>query len=92
MALTQPHPYAACVLANSHDGTRIASAHTTAQGTLPAELLAVREAGEKAHGATAYLNLEPGNYDADNLAVSALIQAGVVRAVIGLLHPLAHLR
>lgn len=34
-----------------------------------------RGAGERARGATAYLNLEPGDYYGDSTAVSSLVQA-----------------
>lgn len=45
-----------------------------AQGTRCAELLAAEEAGERARGATAYLNLEPGDCYGDSTAVSSLVQ------------------
>lgn len=63
-----------------------------AQGTVPAELQAVEAAGERCRGATAYLNMEPNHCLGDQAAVSALVQAGVTRVVIGIRHPLQHLR
>lgn len=45
-----------------------------AQGTSPAELLAVEAAGERCRGATAYLNMEPNHCLSDQTAVSALVQ------------------
>jgi pyrimidine deaminase RibD-like protein len=89
--LTQPHPNAACVLV-SPDGRVLASAFQRAHGSTPAEVLAVSEARGAAAGATAYLNLESGDCHGDDAAVAALIQAGVSRAVVGLRHPLRHLR
>ncbi|KAL0402698.1 UNVERIFIED_CONTAM: Riboflavin biosynthesis protein PYRR, chloroplastic [Sesamum latifolium] len=61
-------------------------------GTTPAELQAVEAAGESCRGATAYLNMEPNHCLADQAAVSALVQAGIARVVIGIRHPLQHLR
>lgn len=51
-----------------------------------------RLAGEAARGATAYLNLETGDCHGEAAAVEALVQAGVTRVVVGLRHPLPHLR
>ncbi|KAF3547050.1 hypothetical protein DY000_02008457 [Brassica cretica] len=61
-------------------------------GTKPAEALAVEAAGEFCRGSTAYLNMEPGDCHGDHTAVSALVQAGVGRVVVGIRHPLQHLR
>jgi diaminohydroxyphosphoribosylaminopyrimidine deaminase/5-amino-6-(5-phosphoribosylamino)uracil reductase len=52
----------------------------------------VNRAGAAARGCTAYLNLETGDSHGDMSSVSALISRGVSRVVIGLLHPLSHLR
>jgi diaminohydroxyphosphoribosylaminopyrimidine deaminase / 5-amino-6-(5-phosphoribosylamino)uracil reductase len=52
----------------------------------------VRLAGAAARGATAYLNLESGDCHGDCQAVGHLIRGGVARVVIGLRHPLRHLR
>lgn len=49
-------------------------------------------AGELCRGATAYLNMEPGDCHGDRTAVSALVKAGITRAVVGIRHPLQHLR
>ena len=45
-----------------------------AEGTIPAEVQAVEAAGEQCRGATAYLNMEPGDCHCDTSAVSALIK------------------
>lgn len=89
--LTQPHPNAACILVDPQ-GRSIGQAFQRAQGTTPAEVVAARQAGEAARGATAYLNLETGDCHGDDSAVAALIQSGVERVVVGLRHPLSHLR
>ena len=53
---------------------------------------AVLRAGDAARGSTVYLNLETGDCHGDSAALSALLQVGVSRVVIGMQHPLAHLR
>lgn len=45
-----------------------------AQGTKPAEVQAVEAGGSFCRGATAYLNMEPGDCHGDHTAVSALVQ------------------
>lgn len=62
------------------------------QGTEPPECQVVRAAGEAARGGTAYLNLECGDCHGELAAVEALVAAGVARVVLGLRHPLPHLR
>lgn len=63
-----------------------------AQGTKCAELQAIETAGDLARGATAYLNMEPGDCYGDHTPVSSLVQAGIDRVVVGIRHPLQHLR
>jgi diaminohydroxyphosphoribosylaminopyrimidine deaminase/5-amino-6-(5-phosphoribosylamino)uracil reductase len=53
---------------------------------------AVAQAGGAARGATAYLNLECGDCHGDAAAIRALAHSGVARVVLGLRHPLPHLR
>lgn len=45
-----------------------------AQGTQAAELQALEEARGSARGATAYVNMEPGNCHGDDSAVEGLIK------------------
>ncbi|KAL9831539.1 Riboflavin biosynthesis protein PYRR [Arabidopsis thaliana] len=89
--LTSPHPNFGCVIATS-SGKVAGEGYLYAQGTKPAEALAVEAAGEFSRGATAYLNMEPGDCHGDHTAVSALVQAGIERVVVGIRHPLQHLR
>ncbi|KAK9907626.1 hypothetical protein WJX75_007205 [Coccomyxa subellipsoidea] len=89
--LTQPHPNAGCVLVGT-DGRVLAETFQRAQGTESAEVQALQQAGPSAQGATAYVNLETGDCHGDDTSVAALIQAGVSRVVLGIRHPLAHLR
>ncbi|XWS42980.1 hypothetical protein CRYUN_Cryun16bG0060700 [Craigia yunnanensis] len=88
---TSPHPNFGCVIA-TRSGEVTGEGYLYAQGTKPAEVLAVEAAGERSRGATAYLNMEPGDCHGDHTAVSALVQAGITRAVVGIRHPLQHLR
>ncbi|KAK3157954.1 hypothetical protein QOZ80_2AG0130780 [Eleusine coracana subsp. coracana] len=96
--LTSPHPNFGCVIArpqletDSVEAWVVGEGFLYAQGTTCAELLAAQEAGEHARGATAYLNLEPGDCYGDSTAVASLVQAGITRVVVGLRHPLNHLR
>ncbi|KAH6757857.1 cytidine/deoxycytidylate deaminase family protein [Perilla frutescens var. hirtella] len=92
---TAPHPNFGCIIANTQgNGEKavVGEGYLYAQGTLPAELMAVEAAGERCRGATAYLNMEPNHCLGDQAAVSALVQAGITRVVIGIRHPLQHLR
>ncbi|KAF7817738.1 riboflavin biosynthesis protein PYRR, chloroplastic isoform X1 [Senna tora] len=89
--LTSPHPNFGCVIATS-PGNVVGEGFLYAQGTKPAEVQAVEAAGEHCSGATAYLNMEPGDCHCDHTAVSALVQGGVKRVVIGIRHPLQHMR
>ena len=45
-----------------------------------------------AQGGVAYVNLEPGDCHGDGVATRALLDAGVSRVLVGLKHPLRHLR
>ncbi|KAK6911751.1 Bacterial bifunctional deaminase-reductase, C-terminal [Dillenia turbinata] len=92
--LTSPHPNYGCVLVSSSAGNArvVGKGFLYAEGTKPAELLAIEDAGELSKHATAYLNMEPGDCPGDNTAVSALLKARVERVVIGIRHPLSHLR
>ncbi|RYR60940.1 hypothetical protein Ahy_A04g018028 isoform C [Arachis hypogaea] len=89
--LTSPHPNFGCVI-TTPTGAVASEAYLYAQGTTPAEAQAVAAAGELCRGATAYLNMEPGDCHGDHAAVSALVQGGVKRVVIGMRNPLQHLR
>ncbi|KAL6516796.1 hypothetical protein OROHE_018084 [Orobanche hederae] len=91
---TAPHPNFGCVISTTSGsgGRVVGEGYLYAQGTTPAELQAVEAAGECCYGGTAYLNMEPNHCLGDETAVSALVQAGIARVVIGIRHPLQHLR
>lgn len=72
---TAPHPNFGCVIAVPNGGgTVLGEGYLYAEGTVPAEVQAVEAAGEQCRGATAYLNMEPGDCHCDSSAVSALIK------------------
>ena len=91
VAQTQPHPNAGCILADK-EGRVVGSGSLWAQGAQPPEVAAVLEAQGLAKDGTAYLNLETGDCHGDDAAIRALIQSGIQRCVIGMRHPLLHLR
>ncbi|KAG7970346.1 hypothetical protein I3843_07G079400 [Carya illinoinensis] len=88
---SSPHPNFGCVITTAQ-GKVAGEGYLYAQGTKPAEVMAVEAAGPGSRFATAYLNMEPGDCHGDHSAVSALVQAGISRVVVGMRHPLQHLR
>lgn len=70
---TSPHPNFGCVIVTPSTEV-VGDGYLYAQGTKPAEVLAVEAAGERCRGATAYVNMEPGDCHGDHTAVSALVQ------------------
>ena len=81
-----PNPAVGCVLVR--DG-RVAGRGWTAQGGRPhAETLALAQAGEAAHGAAAYVTLEPcSHFGKTPPCADALVKAGIVRAVVAIEDP-----
>lgn len=83
---TKPNPMVGCVIAHG-DEVVGRGAHERA-GQAHAEVLALKEAGELAIGATAYVTLEPcAHHGRTPPCAEALVQAGVGRVVAAIPDP-----
>jgi diaminohydroxyphosphoribosylaminopyrimidine deaminase / 5-amino-6-(5-phosphoribosylamino)uracil reductase len=83
---TRPNPSVGCVIVK--DGQVLAAAVTSEGGRPHAETEALASIGNKAHGATAYVSLEPcAHHGKTPPCAEALISAGVARVVIGARDP-----
>ena len=77
---TQPNPRVGCVLVN--DGRIVGEGFHHMAGELHAEREALKQAGEAARGATAYVNLEPCCHQGRTPpCTDGLIDAGVTRVI-----------
>jgi diaminohydroxyphosphoribosylaminopyrimidine deaminase/5-amino-6-(5-phosphoribosylamino)uracil reductase len=85
-ALATPNPMVGAVLVQDEDV--VGRGFHTYAGRYHAEILALSEAGERARGATLYLNLEPcSHHGRTPPCADALIRAGIARVVAPLTDP-----
>lgn len=83
---TSPNPLVGAVVVRN--GTIVGEGYHPGIGQPHAEVFALREAGEKAMGATLYVNLEPCNhYGRTPPCVEAVIEAGIKNVIIGMADP-----
>jgi diaminohydroxyphosphoribosylaminopyrimidine deaminase/5-amino-6-(5-phosphoribosylamino)uracil reductase len=83
---TSPNPLVGCVLVQA--GQIVGEGFHPRAGDPHAEIFALKQAGDRAKGATLYVNLEPCNHHGRTPPCSdAIIAAGVTRVVIGMIDP-----
>ena len=83
---TAPNPRVGCVIVRK--GCIVGEGWHERAGSAHAEINALTQAGEKAHGATAYLTLEPCCHEGRTPpCTDSLIQAGVRRVVVAMSDP-----
>jgi len=83
---TQPNPKVGCIIIN--DGQIVGKGYHHAAGGLHAEREALKQAGDKARGATAYVNLEPCCHQGRTPpCTDGLIDAGISRVVAAMTDP-----
>jgi diaminohydroxyphosphoribosylaminopyrimidine deaminase/5-amino-6-(5-phosphoribosylamino)uracil reductase len=83
---TSPNPMVGAVLVK--EGKTIGEGYHVRAGGDHAEIIALKQAGDEARGATLYLNLEPcTHYGKTPPCAPAVIRAGVKRVVIGMADP-----
>ncbi|HYN14765.1 MAG TPA: bifunctional diaminohydroxyphosphoribosylaminopyrimidine deaminase/5-amino-6-(5-phosphoribosylamino)uracil reductase RibD [Terriglobales bacterium] len=86
-ALTSPNPCVGAVVLDAA-GNVVGEGFHTYAGVKHAEVLALEAAGEKARGATLYLNLEPCCHKGrTGPCVGAVLKAGVKRVVVAMRDP-----
>lgn len=84
--LTNPNPMVGAVVVK--DGEIVGRGYHQRAGQPHAEILALQEAGEKARGATMYLNLEPcAHFGRTPPCTEAILKAGIKRVVAGMIDP-----
>lgn len=86
LGYTTPNPAVGCVIVK--DGEIVGTGYHHKAGTPHAEVWALREAGEKAKGATVYVTLEPcAHYGRTPPCVRTLAEKGVGKVVMAMLDP-----
>jgi diaminohydroxyphosphoribosylaminopyrimidine deaminase/5-amino-6-(5-phosphoribosylamino)uracil reductase len=85
-ALASPNPMVGAVLVR--DGAVVGRGFHTYAGVKHAEIVAIEEAGDRARGATLYINLEPCSHEGRTPpCADALIRAGIARVVAAIEDP-----
>ena len=85
---TTPNPWVGAVLVTADGSTVVGEGATAPPGGAHAEVTALRQAGEAARGATLYTTLEPcSHHGRTPPCIEAIIDAGVVRVVVGVEDP-----
>lgn len=83
---TSPNPLVGCVIVKDHE--IIGEGYHHKAGTPHAEVHALRQAGEDAQGATAYVSLEPcSHFGRTPPCADALVKAGIQRVVVAMQDP-----
>ena len=83
---TTPNPSVGCVLVK--DGKVVGKGFHAKAGEPHAEVMALREAGEKARGATAYVTLEPcSHFGRTPPCAKGLVEAGVSKVIAAMYDP-----
>jgi diaminohydroxyphosphoribosylaminopyrimidine deaminase/5-amino-6-(5-phosphoribosylamino)uracil reductase len=83
---TSPNPMVGAVLVR--DGGVVGRGYHARAGEDHAEVVALKDAGEQARGATLYINLEPCcHHGRTPPCVDAIVEAGVKRAVVAMADP-----
>ena len=86
LGYTTPNPAVGCVIVK--DGEIVGTGYHHKAGTPHAEVWALREAGERAKGATVYVTLEPcAHYGRTPPCARTLVEKGVGKVVMAMLDP-----
>lgn len=83
---TSPNPMVGAVVVK--DGEVVGRGYHRRAGTAHAEVVALRQAGERARGADLYVNLEPCNHvGRTGPCAACIIESGVARVAVGMRDP-----
>ena len=81
IGLVSPNPLVGCII-TSADGRKVGEGTYIYDGVKHAEVIALEQASEHARGGTAYVSLEPHDYQGKTRpCTEALIEAGIARVV-----------